>query len=307
MIGGAEQGHDPVRPVLVPSPMKLTPGIRAMLLSALAFSVMSALVKLAGERLHSFEIALVRGVVTLALSWWAVRRAGLSPWGTDRKWLIARGALGFVGLHCYFYSVTHLPLADATVIQLTNPLLVAMAAPMVLGEPLRRSDVAGVVLGLAGVVLLARPTFLFGGSAQPLDPLGLGVAIVGAVISAGVYLVVRKLRATEHPLVVVLQFPMLVVPLTIPLAVPVWRWPTAWEWLVLAGVGVFTQIGQVKMTEALHLEPAARATAVSYVQIVFATVLGIALFREAPTAWTLAGALTIAIGTAIVVRPRAEP
>src|SRR5262245_11252543 len=105
--------------------MTLTPGVRAMVLSAVAFSVMSALVKLAGARLPSVEIALVRAAISAVLSYWAVRRAGLSPWGNDRKWLFVRGALGFVGLHCYFYAVTVLPLADATVIQLTNPVLVA--------------------------------------------------------------------------------------------------------------------------------------------------------------------------------------
>ena len=290
----------------------LTPGIRAMMLSALAFSVMSALVKVAGERLSSVQITLVRGALTLSLSWWAVRRAGLSPWGNDRKWLVMRGLLGFGGLHCYYYAVTHLPLADATVIQLSNPLLVAIAAAIFLREPLRRPDVAGIALGLTGVILVSRPTFLFGavspGSDLPeraLDPTALAVAVCGAVLSASVYVVVRKLRATEHPLVVVLQFPMLTVPLTLPLAVPVWVWPTPWEWLVLIGVGVFTQVGQVKMTQAQHLEPAARATAVSYVQVLFAILFGLLLFGEPPTLWTLGGALSIAVGTMIVARPRA--
>jgi drug/metabolite transporter (DMT)-like permease len=287
----------------------VSPGVRAMVLSALAFSVMSALVKLAGERLPSVEIALVRAAISALLSFSAVRRAGLSPWGNDRRWLLVRGVLGFVGLHCYFYAVTVLPLADATVIQLTNPVLVAIAAAIFLREPLRRAHVVAIALGLSGVVLVSRPTFLFGvpdGEAAPLDPLGLGIAIVGAVVSAAVYVVVRKLRDTEHPLVVVLQFPLLTVPLTIPLAAPVWVWPTPFEWILLVAIGVATQVGQVKMTEGLHLEPAARATAVSYVQIVFAIVLGIAVFGEAPTAWTIAGALAIAAGTALAARARPD-
>lgn len=283
-----------------------------MFLSALAFSAMGALVKLAGARLSSVQITLVRGALTLALSWWAVRRAGLSPWGNDRKWLLMRGLLGFGGLHCYFFALTRLPLADATVIHLSNPLLVAIAAAIFLREPLRRADVAGIALGLTGVVLVSQPTFLFGGAlgsedAGPaLDPFALVVAVCGAILSASVYVVVRKLRATEHPLVIVLQFPMLTVPLTLPLAVPVWVWPTPWEWLVLLGVGAFTQVGQVKMTQALHLEPAARATAVSYVQVLFALLFGLVLFGESPSLWTLAGALSIAAGTMVVARPRAE-
>src|SRR5690349_15970808 len=104
-----------------------------MIASALAFAVMSAGVKIAGARIPSVEIALVRGVVTLALSYWALRRAGISPWGRDNRWLLVRGLLGFGGLHCYFYAVTALPLAEATVIHFTNPLWVALAAPFLLG------------------------------------------------------------------------------------------------------------------------------------------------------------------------------
>ena len=130
------------------------------------------------------------------------------------------------------------------------------------------------------------------------------MAIAGALFSAAVYVVVRRLRATEHPLVVVLQFPLLTVPLTLPFALPGWVWPTPFEWLVLVGIGISTQIGQVKMTQALHLEPAARATAVSYVQILFAIGFGVALFGEIPTPWMLAGAMSIALGTAMVVRSR---
>jgi drug/metabolite transporter (DMT)-like permease len=283
-----------------------SPGVRAMLLSAMAFSVMSALVKLVGARLSAMEIGLVRALVTLVLSAWAVRKAGLSPWGVDRKWLLVRGLLGFLGLHTYFYSLTHLPLADASVIQLTSPLLVAIAASIFLAEPLRRSDLVGIACGLLGVLLVARPTFLFGGEERPLPPFALAIAVAGAFVGAGASVVVRKLRATEHPLVVVLQFPLLTVPLTLPLAIPVWVWPTPVEWALLIGIGIATQYGQLKMTQALHLERAAKITAVSYVQILYAIALAVLFFGEMPTAWTIAGALAIAIGTAIVTRAR-EP
>lgn len=285
---------------------KLSPGVLAMLQGAFAFSVMSMLVKVAGTRLPSMEVVLIRGVITLGLSYWAIRRAGLSPGGNDRKWLFARGLLGSLGLHCYFYSVTRLPLADATVIQLTNPLLVALAAPFFLGEKMRPLEALAVVIGLLGVVFISRPTFLFGEptTSAELDPLGLTIAITGAFISALVYLVIRRLRASEHPLVVVLQGPLLTVPLTLPFVWSSWLWPTPFEWLVLLGIGIATQIGQVKMTKALHLEPAARMTAVSYVQVLFAIGFGIVLFAEIPTMFTIIGALAIAMGTALVLKSR---
>lgn len=287
----------------------LSPGVRAMLVSAAAFAVMSALVRALGERLPSIEIAFVRAVVTLGLSAMAVRRAGLAPFGTGknaRAWLVLRGLIGFVGLHCYFYAVTTLPLADATTLHFLNPLLVAALAPIALGEPLRRRDLVGVVLGLVGVVLVVRPSALFGASTDgtttaALPALGVAAALGGACAGAAAYLVVRRLR-TEDPRVVVLQFPLLGVPLTLPIVVGIWIWPTPWEWALLAVMGVFTQVGQVKMTEGLRYERAARATAVSYAQIPISIALGVVFFGEIPTGLGLLGAACIVVGTLSVAQ-----
>ncbi len=296
--GGPEES--PKEPPARSGASVLSPGVRAMLISAFAFSVMSALVKSVGDRLPSVEIAFVRAVITLGISAYQVRRAGLSPFGTgDRKWLIVRGLLGFLGLHCYFYAVTALPLADATVIHFLNPLLVALLAPLVLRESARGLDFVAVFLGLVGVVLVARPPLLFGDAGEPLPPLGLAAALGGALAAAGAYLVVRRLRS-EHPLVVVLQFPMLGVPLTLPLVIPVWVWPTPTEWALLIVMGLFTQLGQLKMTESLHYESAARATAVSYAQIPFAILWGWLFFADVPPMLALLGTLLIVGGTLVV-------
>ena len=69
----------------------ITPGIRAMAIGAFWFSIMGLLVKLAGRRLGSMEIVLARSVITLGLSWWALRRLGVPPWGTNRRLLLVRG------------------------------------------------------------------------------------------------------------------------------------------------------------------------------------------------------------------------
>lgn len=281
-----------------------SPGVRAMLLSAFAFSVMSALVKALGSRLPSIEIAFVRAVVTLAISLFQVKRAGLSIFGQgQRGWLVLRGVIGFVGLHSYFYAVTALPLADATVLHFLNPLLVALLAPLFLGERGRIADALGIVLGLVGVVLVARPPALFGDAGEALPPLGIAAGLLGALAATGAYLVVRKLRS-EHPLVVVLQFPMLGVPLTLPLVLPIWIWPTPAEWALLLVMGLFTQLGQIQMTESLRHETAARATALSYAQIPLSILWGLLFWGDVPAPLAVAGTLCIAAGTALVVARR---
>jgi drug/metabolite transporter (DMT)-like permease len=268
--------------------------------SAFAFSVMTLLVKMAGERLPSQEIVLARAVVSLVLSYALLRRAAVSPWGRAPRLLVMRGLVGFLALSCVYYAVTHLPLAEATVIQYLNPAFTAVLAAAVLGERLGPALVTASGVSLLGVALVARPAFLFGGASPGLDPFAVAVAVCGALFSAGAYVLVRRLSATEHPLVIVFYFPLVTVPATIPALWSQPVWPVGREWLVLLGVGCATQAGQVWVTRGLALEPASRATALSYLQILFATLWGAAFFGELPDPLSILGAGLIVGGTLAV-------
>jgi len=102
----------------------------------------------------------------------------------------------------------------------------------------------------------------------------------------------------------VLWLPLLTVPMTLPFALRAWHWPTAPQWLVLAGVGVTTQLGQLSLTKGLQRERAGRATAVGYLQIVFAALWGVLAFGERPDSWTLTGGAIILGGTLLVALRR---
>jgi drug/metabolite transporter (DMT)-like permease len=277
-------------------------GVRFMIGSALAFSVMSALVKHAGTRLASQELVFARSVVAIVISVALLRRAGVRTLG-DRRWLLlARGAWGYAALSCGFYAMTKLPLAEATMIQYLHPVFTAMLAAVVLGERADRSLVASVLLGSAGVLLVTRPAFLFDAGGAALDPLGVAAALGGAVLTAVAYVGVRELSRTEHPLVIVLWFPLVSLPASLPATLAQGVWPRGFEWLALLGVGVFAQIGQVCLTRGLALEPVGRAMAISYVQIAFATLWGVLFFGEVPGVATLLGSLLVIFGTAISAR-----
>lgn len=276
-----------------------------MVLGSFWFSVMSLLVKLAGRGLPAMEVVLFRGLLTLALSIAIVRRAGYAPFGSraTRPLLFLRGFIGTVALSSFYTSVVHLPLAEASVIQYTNPIFTALLAGAILRERTGWRDIVGVVAGLAGVVLIARPAALFGGATR-LDPHYLAIALFGALCSAAAYVTIRAIGHREHPQVVVLWLPMLTVPMSLPLAAAGWRWPSGIEWLLLAAIGVTTQLGQLELTRGLQAEKAGRATAIGYVQIVFAAAWGALVFGERPGVWTVAGASVILASTLLVATHR---
>jgi drug/metabolite transporter (DMT)-like permease len=214
-----------------------------------------------------------------------------------------RGLFGFAALSFFYASLTSLPLAEANLIQYTNPVFTAILAAWLLGERMGRREVLCVAASLAGVALVIRPTWLLGGAPSVVSPRAAAIALAGAVCSALAYVTIRRIKG-ENPLVIVFYFPLVTVPATLPFALPGWVWPTPTEWLVLAGIGVATQIAQVNMTRGLQLEPAGRATAVAYLQVVFAAVWGIAFFGERLDAWLVAGAALVLASTLVLARGR---
>jgi drug/metabolite transporter (DMT)-like permease len=277
----------------------LPSGVRYILASTLFFSLMSVLVKLAGQRLPVQEIVFSRGVVSLFLSYWLVRRAGIPLWGNRRWILVLRGLVGFAAMSCFYFALTRIPIAEATVLHFTSPLWTALLAALLLREPVTGRIVASIAVSFAGVVLITRPGFLFGGAAAGTDPLGIGAALLGAFLAAGVYVAVREASKTEHPLVIVFYFPLVIIPASAPFW-PSFQLPEGWEWLVLLGVGVSTLIGQVFLTRGLSLEPAARAMTIGYSQIVLVASWGMVFFGEFLDVWSAAGSLLVIAGTLAV-------
>lgn len=279
-------------------------GLLYMVGAAFFFSLMSLFVKLVGQRLPSQEIVLVRSIITLIYSYLAVRWARESLWGQRRGLLFLRGLLGFGGLSCFYFALTKLPLADATVIFYSNPVLTALFAAVFLDERLGPTEIAGALVSFAGITLIARPSFLFGDAASGLNLVYVGVAFAGALCAAGAYAVVRTLRDTEHPLVIVFYFPLVATIGSVPTAgFTDMQWPTLYEWvLLIGGVGLTAQIAQVLLTNGLHKERAGRAMAMTYLQIVFAAVWGMLFFQEFPDLLSILGALAVIGGTIIVAR-----
>ncbi|MBT8397488.1 MAG: DMT family transporter, partial [Gemmatimonadetes bacterium] len=287
---------------------RFSKGIRFAGLGALYFSVMSACAKLAGSRLPSQEIVFFRAIVVTGLTYAVLRSRGLSPWGAEpgrkplgieRRLLLLRGLFGYAALSCFLWAVIRLPLADATVIHFTNPVWTALLAAFFIGEVLRGWEVLLAVVALGGVVLVARPGFLVG-QVSGLDPLAVAAALAGAVLSAAAYVTAKRLTRTQDPLVIVFAFAAMSLVGSIPPTLRNFVMPDLLGWVLLLGVGLGAQGGQVYVTKALQVEKAARVMAVGYLQIVFAAAWGLILFQEVPDRWTGLGAAVI-IGSTFVM------
>ena len=270
-----------------------------MLISALAFALMAALVKEAGQLgIPLLQIIFVRALISVALSLIDIARAGVHPLGHRRVLLFARGLSGFLALTGVFYALIHLTMAQATVLQYLHPVFTALLAFLFLAERPTTATLACIALSLLGLTCIVSPYWVASDATPaPLFPI---IAGLGGAFGSGVaYTLVRKLVTTEHPSVIVLYFPLVCVPGTLLLGSADFVWPTAAGWWVLLGVGCFTQLGQLALTKAMQRDAASRVTSLSYVQIIFAAILGWLAFGEIPTQATLVGGGLILLGAIV--------
>lgn len=276
-------------------------GIRFMLLSALGFALMSACVKYVSTYgIPVFEIVAARALVSLIISYVDVKRKGISVWGNNKRLLFARGTFGTMALMCVYYSVTTLPLAEATILQYVHPVFTALLGLLFLKEKIQKSTMVCIAFCLAGLLVMVQPS-INNNVNYDLPLFSVTTALLGALGSSIAYVIVRKLSRTEDSSVIIFYFPLVALPTSIALMWNDFVWPSVYLTFVLVLVGIFTQIGQYGLTKAMQTQSAGQASAYSYVQIVFSALLGVWLFNEIPSIWTYLGGGLIVTGALINV------
>jgi drug/metabolite transporter (DMT)-like permease len=281
-----------------PTGFLLSRGLWMMVGSSFGFALMASLVKAIGTRIPTFEVVWFRAVVSLGLTLLLIRGARASAWGRRRGWLALRGLAGFLALLAYFRTLTLLPLAVAQVLQYTSPAFSALLAPAFLGERASRRTWGAIGLAFLGLCLIARPR-------AAVPPLAAAIALAGAFGSAVAYNIVRKLR-DEHPFTIILYLPLVSFLLASPPTAAAFVLPRGLEWWLLLGVGLTSQVAQILLTYGLHAEAVARGSTATYLNVVFAGVLGWAIWSEVPDRWSWAGAALVTLAVLSLGR-REEP
>jgi drug/metabolite transporter (DMT)-like permease len=263
--------------------------VTLVVLSTVFFALMNVCIKML-PGIPSYEIVLVRSLISFLLSLFLLLRMGIFPFGKGNYlYLIIRGVAGSAALLIYFYTLQNLPLATAVTVQYLSPIFTVLFAAFLLKEKLYWQQWAFLLVSFAGIVLIR------GFEAQfPLELLLLGV--LSAALSGFAYNAVRKAGETEHALVIVFYLPLVTIPVITPLAVSNWVMPEGVEWFWLIAVGVLTQIAQVNLTRAYQLEKASNITPFTYLGILFAIFFGWIIFQEHYTATGYLGMVLVMSG-----------
>jgi drug/metabolite transporter (DMT)-like permease len=277
-------------------------GVALRLLTALLLAVMFALVKLAASRgTHLVETLFYRQVgSTVCATGLVMVGPGLGSLRTKRVGAhVMRMALGMSAMALNFLAMILLPLAEATAIGFSVPIFSTVLAALVLREATGKWRWGAIAAGFAGVLLIIQPI----GGQVPVE--GAAVALMGALATAWVTIMIRQLGATERTTTTVFFF---AVSSLVPLGIlMLWfvRDHDPVTWLILAGMGLAGGLAQLTLTASLRLAPVALVMPMDYTSLLWATLLGSWLFAQMPMPGTWLGApVVIASGLVIVWREK---
>lgn len=164
-----------------------------MLLAALGFALMGALVKLGATKFSSSELVFYRslfGLITVSLY---LRSQKLSLATPVLFKQMSRALVGFASLVLFFYAIAHLPLATAVTLNYTSPLFLALLSPFLLQEPLKRTLLLALIIGFIGVSLLLKPTLNSG------NALAGSLGLLSGLGAAWAYVHVKQLGQQNEP------------------------------------------------------------------------------------------------------------
>ena len=188
-------------------------GIKFLIGSGLAFSLMSVCVKEIGDKIPISELVFARAVISLIITRLLLFKNNINPWGFQKRLLLIRGFLGTVALFCIFKALTILPIATATVIQYIYPTFTVVCAYFILKEYIFKRIVFSIILGWLGIVLVTQPEWTTNSNILEIL-IATAIAILGALMTSLAYICVRKLSSEENPLVIIYYFPLVSIPIS---------------------------------------------------------------------------------------------
>lgn len=261
----------------------ISKAIAWILLSSALFVAVTGVVRHLGSDMNAFQAAFIRyfiGSLFFVPVYVRLVRAGRYPAKVNLH--VLRGVVHGIGVMLWFYAMARIPIADVTAIGFTAPIFTTLGAALFLGERLQRRRITAVLIGFLGTVMILRPGF-------ETIALGAWAMLAAAPLFAVSMVVAKKLTHTESSADVVAWLSLFVTIVLAPVAFATWETPTVQEVMWLTITAVFATAGHYALTRAFAYAELTLLQPFSFVQLIWALLLGFYAFNETPDAWTVAG------------------
>ena len=245
------------------------------------------MVKHMGGRVPAAQAAFLRyilGLVFLIPMIKPMLDEGLDAWGW--KMFGLRGIVHSLGVTTWFFAMGILPVAEVTAMNYLVPVLVTIGAAVFLGERLAMRRIMAVVVAMIGVLIILRPGF------REVGPAHLAMLFTASMFAAG-YLIAKVMADRVSPTMVVGMLSITVTIGLAPMAIAVWETPLMTDvgWLFV--VAALATAGHYTMTFAFREAPVTVTQPVTFLQLLWATLVGLLLFNEPLDGFVILGGVLI--------------
>ena len=258
-----------------------------MIAAGLLFVAVTVLVRHLGSSLPAVQAAFIRYSIGLAMlvplmfqmTWGSIGKANLGLY-------TLRGLFHGVAVMLWFYAMARIPIAEVTAIGYTTPIFTAVGAILIFRERVHIRRIMAILVGFLGTLIILRPGF------QEIS-LGSLAQLTAAPCFAVSFLFAKKLTRTENSTDILVMLSIGCTLTLLPGAIMNWHPPTWYEYGFLALVAIFATAGHYALTRSFACAPLTVTQPYSFLQLVWAVLLGYLLFAEVPDVWVLAGGFII--------------
>jgi hypothetical protein len=272
-------------------------GMAWMALGGLMFSLLNTIARSIALEMDPFQTQFLRYLCGLLIMLPLVYRAGFKAyWPKNLKGQFWRGGVHTVGMMLWFIALPRIPLADMTAISFTGPIFIMIGAGLFLGESMHRDRWIASLIGFAGVLVVVLPKLSGDGGWFHL------VMLASAPVFAASFLITKALTRYENAGVIVLWQALTVTLLSLPLALPYWQDPSAWQWVGFFVAGILGTTGHYCLTRAFAMADISATQSLRFLDLVWASIMGWLVFADVPSQSTWLGALVILMATVWIAR-----
>ena len=278
-------------------------GIFCIIIAGFGFALMSLFVKLSGD-LPSMQKGFFRNIIAVFISsiplikHWKV--INIPRNNTGWLVLISRSVFGTIGLVLNFYAISHISLADSSIIQKLSPFIILILSYIFFKEEMTRFQVFAIIIAFIGIIFIIKP------SGNDIISLGALAALLGALCSGIAYTCVRYLGT--HNIsgeFIIFFFSSLSSLMLLPYLILDYRTMTYYQLSMLLLAGISATIGQYGVTFAYKFAAAKNISVFDYSQVLFSGIFGYMFFGEFPDFQSLIGyIIVISVGVVLVLRSK---
>ena len=278
-------------------------GIFCIIIAGFGFALMSLFVKLSGD-IPSMQKGFFRNIIAVFISsiplikhW---RFINIPRNNTGWLVLISRSVFGTIGLVLNFYAISHISLADSSIIQKLSPFIIIILSYIFFKEEMTRFQVFAIIIAFIGITLIIKP------SGNNIISMGALAALLGSLCAGIAYTCVRYLGT--HNIsgeFIIFFFSSLSSLMLLPYLILDYRTMTYYQLSMLLLAGISATIGQYGVTFAYKFAAAKNISVFDYSQVLFSGIFGYMFFGEFPDFQSLIGyIIVISVGIVLVLRSK---